>query len=107
MTRQIKISEYHTGTDGDALNGTLLETAPSRGIIMLKAASTVNTATITISRPGKGEIADAEPLPLRANGVPEAGDPPYVIPVMQGERPHVELGGTTGTILLSSHFIGS
>lgn len=106
MASTVQHSEYFTGVDADMLNGTPVENAPGHGVYIVKIASTVNTAILSIKSGGRQLLADAMPIPLRANGVPEPDDQPLIIPVVKGQKLDMELGGTTGTCRLVLIWVG-
>jgi hypothetical protein len=95
----IQVQVIDTGADTDALSGTDLTNAPGRGRLRIWIASTVNTATLTLTIAGT-LIARAMSISLRSNGMPSISDDPPVcdIGVDTGEKITANLGGTTGTI---------
>lgn len=106
--RQKRHQEYFTSADADILSGTPLEVAPGKGVLTVRVASTVNTATIAISSNGKaGQICPAIGAVHRANGeVRMNEDSPFIIPVDKGDRVTVSLGGTTGTSYVTIGWLG-
>lgn len=101
----IEVVTVDAAADADALAGTDLETIPSAGLLLIFVASTVNTATITMTTPGR-QTARTIAIKLRANGVPnvDQDSPVFSLPVQAGTRPVVNLGGTTGTIFTVARF---
>jgi len=83
----------------DSLSGTDLERMPGPGLFQGWLASSVNTATVTVTA-GRENVVRAQMIPLRSNGMPLLSDDPPTInlPVAGGERLIVATGGTTGTI---------
>jgi len=104
--RQIFFREVLTGTDADILNGSEIETSPGDGVYVMRAASTVATATLAVSSPGRPEISKARALSLRANGEVRAEDTPWMIVVARGERVVAALAGTTGTVHFECTYLG-
>lgn len=98
----VLIEKELTATSTDVLDGTELSQPQTAGQLKLWVASTVNTATLEVPQimhqPGKTAL-----IRKRTDGIPDLqADPCFVIPVQQGSRPVVSLGGTTGTC----HFTG-
>jgi len=83
----------------DALQGSDLERMPGPGMLYGWMASTVNTATFNVTG-GRENIARAQAVLLRANGMPLiSDDPPSIqIPCAGDERFIIATGGTTGTL---------
>lgn len=105
--QMIKYSEVLTGADADVLNGSELETAPGHGTYVIRAASTVNTATLAVSSPGRAAVSQARAIVLRANGEILSQDTPWVQPVQPGLRVQIALAGTTGTVYVEVAFMGA
>lgn len=105
--RTIVVNEVHTGADPDALDGTELETMPGDGLLTVRAASTVNTATLTVQSPDQPATSIARAITLRANGEIRAYDVAWVMAVTQGERVTLGLAGTTGTVFLDAVYVGA
>jgi len=101
----LEVVVVDTSADTDALSATDLETIPEDGLLVIFCASTVATATLTASLP-MINFTRAILLPLRAGGVPNINeDNPIVSVIVQaGERPTINLGGTTGTIFTIAMF---
>lgn len=94
-----------TATNSDILSGTELDAPPRSGVLYLWAASTVNTATLEIPQMGHRTGVTAL-LRKRTDGIPDIkADPPFIVPVKQGVRPTIVLGGTTGTCHFTGRFI--
>jgi len=104
--RQIFFREVLTAVDADVLNGSEIETAPGRGMYVIRAASTVSTATLAVSSPGRPEVSKARAITLRANGEVRAEDTPWIVNVGRGERVVVSLAGTTGTVHVEASYLG-
>lgn len=105
--RTIKYAEVHTGTDADVLDGTELETMPGSGLLTVRAASTVNTATLDIQSSVNPAQSNARAITLRANGEIRAYDSAWVMPVEVGERVIIGLAGTTGTVYIEAEWVGA
>ncbi len=105
--REIFFREVATGADADVLNGSELETAPGNGIYVVRAASTVSTATLAVATPGMPEVSKARAVTLRANGEVRAEDTPWMVIVTKGDRVVVDLAGTTGTVHVESAYLGT
>lgn len=105
--RTIVFSEVFTGADGDVLNGTELETAPGDGIMTIRAASTVNTATLNVQSPNQPAVSVTRAITLRANGEVRAYDVAWPVAVRKDERLEVALAGTTGTVFIFVTYMGS
>ena len=105
--RTIKYAEVHTGVDADVLDGTELETIPGDGLLTIRAASTVNTATLDVQSSMNPQVSNARAITLRANGEIRAYDSAWVMPVQNGERVIVGLGGTTGTCYVEAEWVGA
>ncbi len=104
--RMIFFREVGTAVDSDVLNGSEVETAPGRGMYVIRAASTVATATLAVATPGQPEISNDRAITLRANGEVRAEDAPWVVVVRKGDRVVVDLGGTTGTVHIEATYLG-
>lgn len=94
-----------TSADADALAGTDLEVIPEPGLLRIWVASTVNTATVTATLPTQN-FSRTSAIRLRANGVPVIDEDTPVLEsaVDAGEKPTINLGGTTGTIFTIARF---
>lgn len=102
----IEVVVVDTSADTDALSGTDLQTVPEDGLLLIFAASTVNTATISAGMGGR-QVSRATALKLRTNGVPNVSDdgPVLQFGVNAGQRPVIDIGGTTGTVYtVARHF---
>lgn len=106
MARQLNYSEYLTAADADILTGSELEFAPGNGAYLIRAASTVNTATLAVNGNRHPIISSARAVVLRANGEPLAQDTPWVVPVFKGEKVTCALAGTTGTVGFFVQYLG-
>lgn len=104
--REIFYREVLTGADSDVLNGSEIETAPGNGLYVIRAASTVATATLAVSTPGKPEVSKARAMTLRANGEVRAEDTPWMVVVSKGDRVVAALAGTTGTVHFEAAYLG-
>lgn len=104
--RQIQFRATFTAVDADVLNDSELETSPGAGMYVIRAASTVNTATLAVSSPGQPTISPARAIVLRANGEPRAEDTPWIVVTEKGDRVVVALAGTTGTVFVEAMYIG-
>lgn len=62
-----------TASNTDVLAGTQLDQVPGPGLFLVMGASTVADSTIGITL-GADTYVNDRPLPLRANGVPNAQD---------------------------------
>ena len=105
--RTIKYSEVHTSADADVLDGTELETIPGAGLLTVRAASTVNTATLDVQSSRAPQVSNARAITLRANGEIRAYDSAWVMSVSAGERVIIGLGGTTGTVYVEAEWVGA
>lgn len=105
--RTIIYSEVHTAADPDVLDGTELETMPGSGLVTVRAASTVNTATLDVSSPNQPQVSRQRAVTLRANGEIRSYDTAWVIGVEEGERLTLALAGTTGTVYITATYVGS
>lgn len=105
--RQIFFREVLTGADADILNGSEIETAPGRGVYVLRAASTVSTATLAVATPGRPEVSKPRTITLRANGEVLSQDTPWMVVVKKGDRVVASLAGTTGTVHVEASYLGS
>src|SRR3990170_7775635 len=101
MAGKVHVVVQLTTTNTDALSGTDLERAPDAGILIVYAASTVSTATGTVVV-GLDNIVRNVPLALRTNGLPNMSDdaPVVEMAVGGGEKIVVNIGGTTGTVVI-------
>lgn len=101
------VEAEETAADTDLLNGSDLEKAPTKGVIYLWAASTVNTATLEVNQYGH-QPSYTQLLRKRTDGIPNLTDDPcWILAVKQGERPKLVLGGTTGTVHWTAGFVPS
>ncbi len=105
--RSIFYREVLTGTDADILAGSELEFAPGNGVYQIKAASTVNTATLAVSSVDSPKVSSARAISLRANGEILSQDTPWILPVSSGEKVVIELAGTTGTVYVEAIYVGA
>ncbi len=105
--RQIHFRTVLTAGDTDVLNDSEIETAPGDGMYVIRAASTVSTATLAVSTPGRPEISKARTISLRANGEVRAEDSPWVAVVDKGDRVVIALAGTTGTVHVEASYLGT
>jgi len=104
--RMIFFREVASAVDTDVLNGSEIETAPGNGMYVVRAASTVSTATLAVATPGQPEVSKARTITLRANGEVRAEDAPWVVVVRKGDRVVLDLGGTTGTVHVEATYLG-
>jgi len=95
-----------TAVDADVLSASELENAPGNGVYIIRAASTVATATLAVAGVRGAKVSSARLLTLRANGEVRAEDMPWLVLVQAGERVLVEIAGTTGTIHIEVTYIG-
>lgn len=102
----IEVVVVDSSADSDALSGTDLEVIPEPGLLTVFCASTVNTATVTATLPQQNFTRSAS-IRLRANGMPdELADKPILNSAVDaGEKPTIDLGGTTGTIYTIARFL--
>ncbi|HIB67748.1 MAG TPA: hypothetical protein EYO33_22280 [Phycisphaerales bacterium] len=94
----IQSTVVDTSADTNVFTGTDIDTIPYPGLLQLWAASTVNTATYTISI---GDITTVRSvsLPLRTSGLPKINeDPPLFEGLVDGGHVAAILAGTTGTV---------
>lgn len=105
--RQIYYSESLTGVDSDILSGTELEASPGGGVYVVRAASTVVTATLAVKGSGGPAVSDPRAIQLRANAEVLASDAPWMIPVIAGEKVTIALAGTTGTVRVECQYYGT
>lgn len=105
--RTIVVNQVLTGANADSLNGTELETMPGNGLLTVRAASTVNTATLLVQSPNQPATSIARAITLRANAEIRSYDVPWIVVVEEGERVTLGLGGTTGTVFLDATYVGS
>lgn len=103
----IFVSQQFTSTQDDLLAGTELETFPGDGIIVVRAASTVTTATLAGQVVGQNTVSQARPIAKDAGPVTHAYDRSWVLRGNAGNRTKVDLGGTTGTVKVDATFIGN
>jgi len=104
--RTIDVNLLATAVDADLLAGSELEFAPGNGVYIVRAASTVNTATLALSGNRSPVQSVARLIPLRANGECRAEDEPRVLAVEQGEKIVAALAGTTGTVQTYFKYMG-
>lgn len=104
--RSIIVRLLDTGADTDLLDGTEIETMPGPGLLTMRAASTVNTATLAVSSSESPDVSQARAITLRANGEIRAYDSAWVMAVKKGERVIVALAGTTGTVFTEFTWVG-
>lgn len=104
--RNLNYSEFLTSADADILAGSELEFAPSRGVVVIRAASTVNTATLAVNGNRQPIVSSARSIVLRAGPEISAVDQAWVLPVTAGEKITAALAGTTGTVKFDATFVG-
>jgi len=104
--RTLRVSAFPTAADADFLTGSELEFAPGAGVYTVRAASTVNTATLAVSGNRGPIVSAARAITLRANGEIRSYDPPWVVVVRKGEKVTIALAGTTGTVGLVVDYLG-
>jgi len=106
MIRMKFYREILTAVDGDILAGSELEFAPGAGVYVIRAASTVSTATLQVTGADSPSVSSLRTITLRANGEVRAEDTPWLLPVTAGEKITIELAGTTGSVHLECAFFG-
>jgi hypothetical protein len=99
-------SKTFTGVDADILADSELEIAPGTGIYMIRAASTVNTATLAVTGERAGRISPARAIVLRANAEILSADSAWLLRVTRSERVTIALAGTTGTVFVRCLYFG-
>ena len=104
--RAIAYNEVATSVDTDVLSGSELDTMPGDGVLTIRAASTVNTATLEVAPVNGPAVSQARAITLRANGEIRSYDQPWVLPVEAGERVRIALAGTTGTVYMNVLYRG-
>jgi len=104
--REIFVGLTFTATADDLFAGTELETFPGRGAIIVRAASTVLTATILAGIAGGQQVSQARIIPLRAGPLVSSSDRAFVLRGEGGDRTKVDLGGTTGTVKVEGTYVG-
>ncbi len=107
MARTLNFSEFPTSADADMLAGTELEFFPGNGVYVVRAASTVNTATLAVSGNVSPITSSARAVTLRANGEHSAVDTPWILATKKGEKVTISLAGTTGTVGVFVQYVGS
>ena len=107
MSRTLNFSEFPTAGDTDLFAGTEIEFAPGDGVYVIRAASTVNTATLAVSGNRSPVVSSARAITLRANGEVRAYDVPWILPVTEGEKVIASLAGTTGTVGVFAQYVGT
>lgn len=106
MARTILYSEYLTSADTDILAGSELDPIPGKGVLIIRAASTVNTATLAVNGNRQPAVSSARAVLLRANGEPLSQDQTWVLFVNKAEKITCSLAGTTGTVGFFSQYVG-
>ncbi len=106
MSRTLNFSEFLTAADVDIMAGSEMEFAPGNGVYIIRAASTVNTATLAVSGNKSPVVSSARAVTLRANGEVQAVDVPWILPVRSGEKVIAALAGTTGTVGFFAQYVG-
>ncbi len=104
--RVLNYSEYMSSADTDILSGSELEYAPGNGVYVIRAASTVNTATLAVNGNRHPVVSSARAIVLRANAEAVAQDQPWTVEVSEGEKVTCALAGTTGTVGFFCQFVG-
>lgn len=104
--RVLNFSEFLTAVDVDILAGSEMEFAPGNGVVTIRAASTVNTATLAVNAVDSPIASSARAITLRANGEVLSQDVPWQLKVKKGEKIVAALGGTTGTVGFFAQYIG-
>jgi len=95
----ITVTSVLTSDNTDVLSGTQLDQVPQGGLFAVILASTQNDTEVTIQL-GADTLVNARPVPLRANGVPDASnDPSYLVPSPGGVRPVINVNITTSAIV--------
>lgn len=104
QTVQLELEK--TATNTNVFSGTELDTPLANGVMYLRVASTVNTATIEVPQFGHKTGYTQLIVKNATDGIPKAQDVlPFVIPFVRGNTPIVILGGTTGTCHFSATII--
>ncbi len=104
--RTLIFREFLTSADADILAGSEMEQAPGDGVYVIRAASTVNTATLAVSGNRSPVASSARAIPIRANGEVLEDDLAWVIAVEEGEKVTCALAGTTGTVGFEASYVG-
>lgn len=106
-TRTLNFSLFPTAANADILAGSEMEYSPGDGVYIIRAASTVNTATLAVSGNRSPIVSSARAVTLRANGLVEAVDVPWILPTEEGEKVIAALAGTTGTVGFFAQYVGT
>ena len=104
--RSLTCRSVETSADVDILAGSEMEFAPGDGVYTVRAASTVNTATLAMSGNRSPVVSSARSIILRANGELSEDDAPWIMPVEEGEKITLALSGTTGTTYVEASYVG-
>lgn len=107
MMGVINVAKFVTSANSNVLDDTELETAPGVGTFMVRAASTVNTATIRVAGESTSGKVKLRSILHRANAEVRSTDSAWVVTVTSGARVEVEIGGTTGTVMIQVTYIGA
>jgi len=105
--RTLNFSKFPTSADADLFAGSELEFAPGNGVYVIRAASTVNTATMAVQGNKHPVVSSARAITLRANGESRTEDMAWIVPVIQGEKVTAALAGTTGTVGFHAQYVGT
>lgn len=104
--RMLNFNAFLTAVNADILTGSELEFAPGQGVYIVRAASTVNTATLAANGNRHPVVSSARAVTLRANGESRAEDQPWTLEVEEGEKVTLALAGTTGTVGVFVQYVG-
>lgn len=107
MARTLNFNVFLTAANADILGGSEMEFAPGNGVYVIRAASTVNTATLAVAGNVTPVVSSARAVTLRANGEISAVDTPWILPVTKGEKVTTALAGTTGTVGYNAQYVGA
>lgn len=106
MARTIVFGEFLTAVDADILAGSELDPIPGKGVLIIRAASTVNTATLAVNGNKQPAVSSARAVTLRANGEALTQDQGWILFVEKAEKVTAALAGTTGTVGFHAQYIG-
>jgi len=105
--RTLVYNEFLSSGDADILSGSEMEFAPGDGVYVIRAASTVNSATLAVNGNRSPIVSSARSIILRAGPESRAEDQPWVVAVQAGEKVVAALAGTTGTVIFNAQYAGS
>lgn len=102
----IDVIQQFTAVQADLLDGTDLETFPGTGVMLVRAASTVTTATLAGRVVGGDNARGPQPIAKDSGPRTSTQDRVLLLRGVAGQKAVVDLAGTTGTVKVDVTYMG-